>query len=306
MRKRREAVLLDRIDLFLGEFGSRAVLVHARQRAEGSVALVASRATGNLRHLGREQAAHAHAVELGQAGEGDVIDVEIKPHADCIGSHDVIDLAVLEERDLLVSRLGAKRAHHHRRTAAEAAQHFGHRIDLFGAEGDDRAARGQPRKLARADMRQRGKTRAIGDFRFGYQLANQRFERRGAQQHGLFTATRIEQSVGEDMAAFAIGADLRFVQRHECRTRAVARHRFGGAAHVARTLRLDSLLPGNQRDRIVALDCPDAVVDLAREQAQRKAHAAARMRRHALDRQMRLTGIGGSEDRLDRATLHRA
>ena len=49
-----------------------------------------------------------------------------------------------------------------------------------------------------------------------------------------------------------------------------------------------------------ALDRDDAVVHLARQQAERKADHAARMGGQALDRQMGFAGVGGAKDSLDR------
>ena len=150
VRQRREAVFLDCIDVLVFEFGHFAFA--SRKRSEGSVALVAARPTGDLRHLGRRQAALPHPVELGQRGEGDVVQVEIEPHADGVGRDDVIDLARLEELDLAVAGFGAQGAHHHRRAAAIAPQHFRGRVDTLRTEGDHRAAFRQAGQLARADM----------------------------------------------------------------------------------------------------------------------------------------------------------
>ena len=60
-------------------------------------------------------------------------------------------------------------------------------------------------------------------------------------------------------------------------------------------LRLDLLLAGDQRDRVDAGARGDLVVDLARQQAQRQADDARRMREQPLDRQMRLAGVGRPE-----------
>ena len=64
----------------------------------------------------------------------------------------------------------------------------------------------------------------------------------------------------------------------------------------------DRILHRRGRDETLLLgaDAIDAlVVDLAREQAQRQADHAARMRQHALDGEMRLAGIGRPEHRGD-------
>ena len=124
----------------------------AGQRAESSVAVVPPGASGDLRHLRRGQPALALAVELRQASEGNMIEVEVEPHADRVGGDKVIDLARLEHGDLLVACFRAERAHNHRRAAAKPAQQLGHGIDLLGTEGDDGAARRYPAELLRSGM----------------------------------------------------------------------------------------------------------------------------------------------------------
>ncbi len=101
------------------------------------------------------------------------------------------------------------------------------------------------------------------------------------------------------MAAFGIGAELRLVDADEGD---VARHRqcFHRAEQIARVGRQDALLAGDQADLRRALDRHDAVVNLAREQTQRKADHATRMGGQALDRQMGFAGVGGAKDSLDR------
>jgi hypothetical protein len=305
VRQRGKAMLLDGVDFLLAEFGAAPPFrASPGERAEGSVALMAPGAARDLRHLRGGEPALADAVELGEPGEGDVVHVEVEAHADGIGRDDVIDLACLEQRDLLVARLRAERPHDDGRPAPEPAQHLGDRIDLLGAEGDDGAARRQARQLARADVLERGKARPGDDFGTGCQRLHQGLERGRAKQHGLFAPAQVEQAVGENVPALAVGSELRFVERDERAIPAALRHGLHGAAQVARARRLDPLLPGHERNRLVALYRADPVIDLARKKSQRKAHGAARMRDHALDREMRLAGIGGSEDRLDR-TIHR-
>ena len=144
-------------------------------------------------------------------GEGDMIDVEVEPHPDRIGGNQVIDFAGLKQFDLPVAGFGAERAHHHRRTPPEPPQHLGHGIDLFGTEGDDRAARPHARQLLRADVTQRGKARTADHFGLGQQSPHQRFERGGAEDHRLLAPARTQQPVGKDVTALAIGAELDFV-----------------------------------------------------------------------------------------------
>ena len=97
--ERAEAVFLDRVDFFVAE--SAAVLAEA-ERAEASILLMTSGAARDLRHLCDREAPVAPAVELFEAGEGDVAHIEIEPHSDRIGGYEIIDLAALEHRDLRV------------------------------------------------------------------------------------------------------------------------------------------------------------------------------------------------------------
>ena len=121
--------------------------------AEGAVALGAAGAAGDLRELGGVELAELVAVELAVGGEGDVIDVEIEPHADGVGGDQVIDVAGLVELDLGVARARRQRAHHHRGAAALAADQFGDGVDLVGRERDDGAAPRQPRELLVAGVK---------------------------------------------------------------------------------------------------------------------------------------------------------
>ena len=304
MRQRREAMVLDRVDFILGEFGrGRVPAALSGESAERSVALVAPGTPGDLGHFRRKQPPHPYSVEFGEPCKGDVVDVEIEAHADRVGGDDVIDLAILEQFDLTVAGFRAQRAHHHRRAAAKPPQHFGHGIDLLGTEGDDRASGRKAREFARADMRQRRKPWPLADLDLRDQRLHHRFQRGRAQQHRLLPTAQIEQAIGKDMATLAIGAQLRLVQPNETDVE-TARHGFDRAAQIARVLRLDPLFAGNQRHLIVTLDGAHAVIDLARQQPQRKADRSARMAAHPLDGEMGLAGIGRPQDRLDRLIAH--
>jgi hypothetical protein len=98
--------------------------------------------------------------------------------------------------------------------------------------------------------------------------------------------------------ALGIGAKLRLVDPDEGDV-ALDRQRLHRAEHIARLGRPDAFLAGDQRDRGRPLDRGDAVIDLAREQAQREADHAADMGGQAFDRQMGLAGVGGAKDGLD-------
>ena len=116
--------------------------------AEGAVARGAAGAAGDLRELGRVEPAELIAVILAVGGEGDVIDVEIEPHADGVGGDEIIDVAVLEHRDLRIARARRQRAQHDGGAAMLAADQFGDRVDFIGRERDDRGAARLARDLA--------------------------------------------------------------------------------------------------------------------------------------------------------------
>ena len=198
-------MFLDGIDFLVGEHGI-ARANHAGERAESAVALVPPGATGDLRHFRGGQPALAHPVELGEPGEGDMADIEVEPHADRVGGNDIVDLARLVERDLGIAGLRAQRPHHHRRAAAEAPQHLGNRIDLLGREGDDGAARaGCARAFARrhgCSVEKRGRLTISAS---GTRALHHRFQRCRTQDHRLLAAARVEQPVGENVAALAVG-----------------------------------------------------------------------------------------------------
>ena len=105
---------------------------------KGAVLAEPPGAAGDLPDLLGIKPAQALAVELAQAGEGDMVDVHVEAHADRVGGDEEIDLAGLKEFDLRIAGARGKRAHHHRRAAALAADQLGDRVDLVGGEGDDR------------------------------------------------------------------------------------------------------------------------------------------------------------------------
>ena len=225
-----EAMLLDRGDFFVAE--GRLLVGAEAQGAEAAVLLVAPGAAGDLRHFGDGQAALAAAVELFEAGEGDVGDVHVEAHADGVGGDQIIDLAALEHRHLGVAGGGRQRAHDHRGAALEPAQHLGQRVDLLGGESDDRAARRQARQLGRAGVAQGRKARPADDLGVGQELADQRPKRVGAEDQRLLAAARAEHPVGEDVAALGVDAELRLVDRAEGEValeRSPSRHRHASA-----------------------------------------------------------------------------
>ena len=108
-------------------------------------------------------------------------------------------------------------------------------------------------------------------------------------------AACMQQPVGEEMAALGVGRHLHFVDGQE-RHDAVERHGFDGADEIARAGRGDFLLAGDQRHLRGAFDLHDAIVVLARQQAQREADHARLVAEHALDGEVGLAGVGGTEN----------
>ena len=115
--------------------------------------------------------------------------------------------------------------------------------------------------------------RASDDLSLGNKRADHWLKRSRAEQHGLFAAARVEQAVGEDVAAFRIGGELRLIKRNECQI-GFRRHRLNRAKQPTRTFRLDPLFPSNQRNVGSALDRADPVINFARQEPQRKTNRA--------------------------------
>ncbi len=262
--------------------------------AEGAILHVAAGAAGDLGDLGRAQRPPLLAVELDEAGEGDVADVHVEAHADRIGRDQIVDLARLIEGDLGVAGARAERAEHYGRPAPLAADQLGQRIDVLGGERHDRTPARQPRDLGGRRVGQRGKARPGDHLGLGHQLLQQRPDGVGAEEHGLVAAARAQQAVGEDVAALGIGAQLDLVDREEARLEVLG-HGLDGGDEIAGRGRLDALLAGDQGDRGGAFLGQDPVVDLARQQAQRATDQAAPVGQHPLDREVGLAGVGRPE-----------
>ena len=111
------------------------------EHAERTVAHVATGAPGDLGELGRLEGPPVVSVELRELREGDVIEVEVQPHADRIGGDEVLHFARLVHRDLRVAGAGAQGAEDDRGAAALRAQALRQLVDLRHAERDDGAAR---------------------------------------------------------------------------------------------------------------------------------------------------------------------
>ncbi|GJE41472.1 hypothetical protein AEGHOMDF_0638 [Methylobacterium soli] len=289
-----EAVGLQRLD-HLGLEGRAAP-----GGAEGAVREVAPGPARDLAHLGRRQLAEAGAVVFPVGREGHVVDVEVQAHADRVGGHKVIHVPRLVELDLGVSGAGRERAQHHRGAPALAPDQFRDGVDLLGRERHDGGAARQARELLLAREAELGQARPGRGVNPRDQRLHQRQHRRGADQQGLLAAALIEQAVGEDVAAVHVGGELDLVDGHEGDVE-VARHRLDRGDPIARPVRLDLLLAGDQRHLVGADPGDDAQVDLPREQPQRQPDHPGRVGEHALDGQVGLAGIGRPEHRRDAA-----
>ena len=195
--------------------------------AEGAVAGGAAGAAGDLREFGRVEPAELIAVIFAVGGKGDVIDVEIEPHADRVGRDQIIDVAGLEHRHLRVAGARRQRAQHHGGAAMLAADQFGDGVDLVGRERHDRGAPRLPRDLAVAGEFKLRQPRPRDDGGARQQPLDDRAHGGRAQQQRLVAAAPVEDAIGEDVAAFEIGRDLDFIDR-EKRHVEIPRHRLDG------------------------------------------------------------------------------
>ena len=264
--------------------------------AESAVVHVAPGAPGDLSDFFGPQGAHNGPVEFLPGGEGDMVDIHVDAHSDRIGGDHEIDFARLIERHLRVARARAERAQDHGSSAALAPHRIGEAVNVLDRERDDGGTAGQARKLLRSGIGQVGETRPRDEMGLRRNARDGAPHGSGAEPHGFFFAARMDQPVGEDMAAFGIGAELDLVDAKK-RHRNVDRHGFHGADEKAREFRNDAFLARDQRDIGGAFEAHDLVVDLAREQPERQSDHAGAVRQHALDGEMRLAGIGRAKDR---------
>ena len=290
--ERAEAVVLDRLDLLRVE----------RRRlagdAEGAVGGEAAGAAGDLRQLVGAQVAMAAAIELHEAGEGDVGDVEVEPHADGVGGDQVVHVAVLVERDLGVAGAWRERAHHHGGAAFLPPQQLGDGVDVLDREADDRAPRRHPAELAGAGIAELREALALDQLRAWHQRGDAAAHGLGAEEQRLLQAAGVQQPVGEDVAAVGVAAELDLVDGEEVRSD-VDRHRLDGADPVGGARRHDALLAGDERHHRRTAQADDAVVDLAGEEPERQADDAGAVRQHPFDRVVRLAGVGRPQHRHD-------
>ena len=193
------------------------------RRAEGAVVHGAPGAPGDLRQFGRCQVAAMAAVEFGNPGEGDMVDVHVEPHADGVGGDQIIDLTRLIHGDLGVAGARAERAQNHGGAASLPAHQFGQAVDLSRRERDNGGARRQAGNFLMPRMAQHAHARAGHEFGLGHQLLNQRAHGLRPQKHGLEPPARLQQPFREHMPPVRVGTHLDFVDGEEIH-RPVQRH----------------------------------------------------------------------------------
>ena len=93
--------------------------------------------------------------------------------------------------------------------------------------------RGQAGQLLRAGVGQGRQPLARDDLDVGDQRADQRGHGPGAEEHGLEPAARVQQPLGEDVAALGIGDQLDLVDGEELDL-TLQRHGLDGADEIAR------------------------------------------------------------------------
>ncbi len=108
----------------------------------------------------------------------------------------------------------------------------------------------------------------------------------------------MQDAVGKDVAALQVRGKLDLVDRDEGGV-GLARHRLDRAHGVARAGRHDLLLAGDERDLVGPDPVHDAAIDFTREQPQGQADHAAFMRNHAVDGEMGLASVRGTENGSD-------
>jgi hypothetical protein len=131
--------------------------------AKRAVAQMAAGTARDLAELRGRKLPVGKTVELPVLGKGDMVDIEIEPHADGVGGHQVIDVTVLVELHLRVAGARAQRPQHDRRPAALTPHQFGDRVNLVGRKRHDRRAPRQPRDLLRACVVQLRQARTLDD-----------------------------------------------------------------------------------------------------------------------------------------------
>ena len=105
----------------------------------------------------------------------------------------------------------------------------------------------------------------------------------------------MQQSVGKDMATFAVSAELNFIDHHTIHI-PFKRHRLHRAAEITGIRRNQFFLTCNQRDLRQTQASDQLVIILTRQQPQRKASHARGISQHPVHRIKGLACIGRAQN----------
>ncbi len=265
--------------------------MHLPRHTECAVTQMPARASCDLPHFGGRQVAELIAIELAVLREGDMIHIQVEPHADGIGRHQEIHVAGLVKLHLRIARARAERAHDHCRPAALTADQFGNRVNLVGGKGDDGGTVRQAGNLLGTGIGQMRQARTRNHIDAAQKLFQNPAHGSGTKQQRLLPPPQMQDAVGEDMATLKITSKLHLIDGHESGI-GTARHGLDRADGIACAGRHDLFLARHQRNIGRTNPFHDAVIDLARQKAQRQADHATSMRQHAFNGEMRLAGVG--------------
>jgi len=287
----------DRIELVIFDRGDDSVVERRAVGgdAERAVTDVPAGPAGDLRELGGLQISKPPPVEFSRGGEGDMVDIHVEAHADCVSRDKVVDLARLVDFGLRVAGARRERAKNDRRAAPLSPHQFGDRIDRVSGKSDNRSAARQAGHFLAAGIGQRREALPCLERYVRKQAAQDRAHRAGAEEHRLLGSARMQEARGENPAAFGVGGELDLIDRQEFR-RAVERHRLDRRHPIGRRGRNDFFLARDKRDLAGGPLLDQAVIDLAREEAKRQPDHPRPVRQHAVDSVVGLAGVGRPEE----------
>ena len=196
-----------------------------------------------------------------------MIDIQIQSHANCIGRHQIIHIAILIQLDLCVAGAGRQGPHHHRGTALLASQQFGDGIDVIDRKPHNRTAWRHAGQFLGPRIDQFAHAFTAHELRLGDQMRNRAAHCVGAQKQRLDMAPRAQQTVGKDVPAFGICAKLNFIH-HQAIDQHPFGHRFDGTDPILRPRRHNAFFARNQGHDRRPANGDDLVVYFPRKQTQ--------------------------------------
>ena len=126
-------------------------------------------------------------------------------------------------------------------------------------------------------------------------------------------AARMQDAVGEDVAALTVTGKLDLVDSDEIKplryailaldTATAGRHRFHRAAQIPCARRQNAFLTGDQPDLGRTKACHQPFVILARQKPQRETDHPRAIAGHPFHRQMGLAGVGRAKDSRDSTVI---